>query len=103
MAYTHIHDIPRAPQKVVMVDGEPATEMVVHRFKVGDVDDPDLYAAQPLWEWEKSEVGQWVMANAVEVPRWVRQIDYNTYGTQYAVIARLKPAAVTFFLMRWGS
>ena len=26
-------------------------KIVVHKFSVGDVEDPDLYAAQPLWEW----------------------------------------------------
>lgn len=86
-----------------MIDGEPATEIVVHRFRVGDVEDPDLYAAQPLWEWEQSEMGQWVMTNAVEVPRWVHQLEQNTYSMQYAIIARFKPIDITYFIMRWGT
>lgn len=89
--------------KVIMVDGEPATEIVVHRFRLGDVDDPDLYAAEPLWQWEQSDAGKWVMENAVEVPRWQRYIDYTSYHTQYAIIARLKSSAITYYLMRWGT
>jgi hypothetical protein len=37
------------------------SDICVHEFTMGDVEDPDLYAAQPLIEWEKSESGQWVM------------------------------------------
>ena len=40
--------------------------VVVHRFRMGDVEDPDLYAAQPLWEWQSSEMGKWVMERAVD-------------------------------------
>ena len=49
---------------------EECKEVVVHSFSLGDVDDPDLYAAQPLYEWEKSEAGQWVMKNAADTPTW---------------------------------
>ena len=33
---------------------EEVREVVVHEFILGDVEDPDLYAAQPLYEWEHS-------------------------------------------------
>jgi hypothetical protein len=46
----------------------------VHEFKMGDVEDPDLYAAQPLYDWQTSEMGEWVMSRAVDTPEWHRQI-----------------------------
>ena len=68
---------------------------------MGDVEDPDLYAAQPLWEFEKSEKGQWVMEHALESPIWQRQIDHMTFGYRYKVAARLTEKDITYFLLKW--
>ena len=32
-------------------------KLVVHRFRLGDVEDPDLYAAEPLYKWQESDSG----------------------------------------------
>lgn len=77
--------------------------VIVHRFTLGDVDDPDLYAAEPLWEWQNSEMGSWVMARAVDTPEWHRQMDAMQYGYQYAVIAKLKDVDYTFWQLKWGN
>lgn len=91
---------------VTQVDGQDYVEkihrVVVLRFKVGDVEDPDLYAAEPLHQWEKSEAGQWVMANAVETPLWQRANDVSIYGYQYAVIARLRDKDLTWFKLKYS-
>lgn len=79
---------------------EEVREVVVHEFTMGDVDDPDLYAAQPLWEWEKSEAGQWIMENAVESPCWYRIPDSMQYGYKYQVRAKLSGPRLTEFLLR---
>ena len=78
-------------------------KIVVHRFKMGDVEDPDLYAAQPLYEWQQSEAGTWVMAHAVEPPFWTRQPDMESFGYRYYVVARLKEQDQTYFKLKWGS
>jgi len=77
------------------------SDICVHEFTMGDVDDPDLYAAQPLWEWEKSESGQWVIAHAVQTPYWIRQIDHSSYGHQYRIMARLSEPNQTFFRLKF--
>jgi len=63
--------------------------VVCHRFRLGDVEDPDLYAAEPLWQWQNSEMGKWVMENAVQTPSWHRDIDPSTYGYAYSIRAEL--------------
>jgi hypothetical protein len=78
-------------------------ELVVHRFKMGDVEDPDLYAAQPLWEWQQSETGTWVMSHAVETPVWHRYMNPASYHTDYAVVAKLTAQDATFFILKWGN
>lgn len=77
-------------------------KIIVYRFRMGDVEDPDLYAAQPLIEWQNSEVGKWIMERSVETPMWHRQADVASYGYQYAVEAWLKGSDHTFWQLKWG-
>jgi hypothetical protein len=78
------------------------SDLVVHSFIMGDVEDPDLYAAQPLWDWQSSEAGVWVMEHAVETPFWHRVVDPTTYGHKYYVVARMRAKDQTFFQLKWG-
>lgn len=78
------------------------SDLVVHSFSMGDVDDPDLYAAQPLYEWQQSEAGAWIMEHAVETPFWHRVQEPTTYGFKYYVIARMRTKDQTFFQLKWG-
>ena len=80
---------------------EEIHEVVVHRFRLGDVEDPDLYAAQPLWEWQESEAGQFVMKNAVETPEWRRQADNVYWGHQYIIVAELEKKKLSEFYLRF--
>ncbi len=79
---------------------EEVREIVVHEFTMGDVDDPDLYAGQPLWEWQQSEMGKWIMEHAVEVPAWYRIPDVMQYGYKYQIRAKLSGPRLTEFILR---
>ena len=78
------------------------TDVKVHEFNMGDVEDPDLYAAQPLYEWQQSEQGKWIMEHAVEPPFWHRTTDPYDYGYKYYVIARLKEQDQTYWTLKWA-
>ena len=80
---------------------EECREVIVHEFTMGDVEDPDLYAAQPLIEWEKSELGQWIMRNAADTPTWYRMADPATYGYKYQIRAKLMGPALTEWLLKY--
>jgi hypothetical protein len=77
------------------------SDICVHEFTMGDVEDPDLYAAQPIWEWQESEAGRFVTAHAVESPYWIRQVDYHNYGHKYKIMARLSEQNQTFFRLKF--
>jgi hypothetical protein len=77
------------------------SDVVVHKFNMGDVEDPDLYAAQPLWDWQQTEAGQWIMEHAVETPFWHRQVDPYNYGHVYCVVARLSESDQTYWALKW--
>jgi hypothetical protein len=77
-------------------------KVVVHTFTVGDVDDPDLYAADPLYQWQNTEAGSWVMANAADTPEWHRHFDISGYGHKYAVTAVFELKKLTEYFLRFG-
>ena len=79
-----------------------AIDVTVHSFRMGDVEDPDLYAAEPLYQWQNSEMGKWVMSNAVETPSWYRRVDPSSFGWRYEVRANLSPQNYTHWWMKWG-
>ena len=93
------------PREVKIIDGVPVafSDVVVHHFPMGDVEDPDLYAADPLYKWQQSEAGTWVMTHAVEPPFWVRQPDVSSYGYRYYIVARLKEQDQTYFKLKWSN
>ena len=79
---------------------EEVRTIVVHEFTMGDVEDPDLYAAQPLWEWQESEEGKWIIEHAVETPMWHRIPDEMQYRWAYRISAKLSGARLTEWLLR---
>jgi hypothetical protein len=81
---------------------EEVKTIVVHSFRMSDVEDPDLWAAESLIEWEKSDQGQWVMRNACDTPTWHRQADAAMYGYKYIITAKLTGPALTEWLLRYG-
>lgn len=81
---------------------EEVREVVVHTFTMGDVEDPDLYAAEPLYKWQQSEIGKWTMTNAVETPSWYRIPDVMQHGYRYEIRAKFVGARLTEYMLRYG-
>ncbi len=46
-------------------------KIIVHKIAMGDVEDPELYAAAPILEWEKSEKGQWLHKNSKQQMEYI--------------------------------
>lgn len=76
--------------------------VIVHTIRMGDVEDPDLYVAQPIYEWQQSEEGKWIMANSLPVPSWHRDTDHMTMGYRYTIRAYLSPKNYTFWKLKYG-
>lgn len=78
-------------------------KVVVHKFNLADVEDPDIYAAGPMFDWERSEAGQFVLKYAVDKPEWHRHMDPMWMGYRYIVVAELEKKKLSEFYLRWGS
>ena len=75
--------------------------MILHTFNMGDVEDPYLYAAFPISEWQDTEHGKWVMENVLEPPVFNIDIDPHQYGYRVTIVGELKPEAATFFKLKY--
>jgi hypothetical protein len=78
-------------------------KIVFHSFNMGDVEDPEIYAAFPIMEWEKSEVGKWVMENAVETPSWHLRTDHGTYGYRVDIVGALKEIDEVYYRLKYDN
>ena len=72
-----------------------------HTFRMGDVEDPDIYAAQPIWEWQQTEPGQWVLIHCPD-PRYVVESDNMSWGYRVRLYGELEEKDATFFQLKWG-
>lgn len=77
-------------------------KIAVHEFYMGDVDDIEVYIADPLYKWEKSEQGQWVMDRAITPPVWNTGWDISRYGVRVVITADLREEDATYFTLKWG-
>ena len=78
-------------------------DLIVHKFELSDVDDPILYAGEPLYNWQQSECGKWVMEHAVETPSWHQHANPMSFGHTFVIRARLKAKDATYFRLKWGN
>ena len=76
-------------------------KIVVHKFSMGDVEDPDLYAAGPIYEWEQSDSGKFVTKHAVSTPEWHRHADPYTFGYTYLIVVELEKKKLSEFYLRF--
>jgi len=78
-------------------------KLIVHVFYIGyDVEDPVVYAAEPLIAWEKSEVGQWVVDHSMTIPAWHYSApELSRMGYKFYITAELEEADAVFFKLKY--
>ena len=74
--------------------------LALHEFKMGDVDDVEIYVAQPIYEWQQTPAGKWCMKNASDV-YYRTEIDNYNYGYRITIVGDLEDKLATEFLLRW--
>jgi len=77
-------------------------KVIVHTFTMGDVDDPDIHAAEPIWKWQQTEVGKFVMKRAAETPIWHRDLDRYSMGWRFSIVAKFDERALVEYYLRGG-
>lgn len=74
---------------------------IVHTIRMGDVEDPDLFVAQPIYEWQQTEAGKWIMENSNPAPSWHRNNDLYDYSYVYQIRAYLTHKQLTFWKLKY--
>lgn len=78
----------------------PTTALTLHELDMGDVEDPYLYAAFPISDWQRTEKGCWCMQHATE--ELVFTCTPKEFGFRITIVGKFLPQDATFFLLRWG-
>lgn len=76
-------------------------KIIFHSFRMGDVDDPDIYAAPEIYKWEQTEAGQWVMKHCTE-PKFNIVPDASWMGHRVIISGLLEDKDATFYNLKWG-
>jgi len=77
-------------------------KVVFHEFSMGDVEDPYLYAAHPISQWQQSEHGSWVMQHVIGEPVLWCEADPSQWGYRVTITGQLTEKDHTYFQLRWG-
>lgn len=68
---------------------------------MGDVDDVDIYVAEPIWRWQQTEQGQWVMAHAQDL-KYYTSTDLNTMGYRVTIRGDIESGPLlTEYFLKW--
>jgi hypothetical protein len=70
-------------------------------MRLGDCEDPQLYAAGPIMDWEKSDEGNWVMNHATDIPEWRVMVDPVSYGYKVQIWGKLTEADEIIFRLKF--
>ena len=73
----------------------------VHEFRMGDSEDPEIYAAEPLYAWQKTEKGRWVMGVSTETPSYHIDVDHTHMGYKVTILADIPEEFLTYYYLRW--
>jgi hypothetical protein len=71
----------------------------VHSILMGDVDDPDLLVAEPIYKWQQTDAGKWVMENSITEPMWTRNPGY--WGHNYIIYAYFTSQQLTYYKLKF--
>ena len=76
-------------------------EVIVHKINMGDVEDPDLFVAEPIWKWQQTDEGKWIMEHSKQQPMWKRNVDTYNYGYVYTIHAWLDGKDLTYWKLKY--
>lgn len=77
-------------------------KLVVHTFSMSDVEDPEIYAAEPILAFEKTEKGQWLVENSYKQLTYNIVADPSTFAHKVVIHAWLRERELTFYKLKWS-
>ena len=76
-------------------------KITFHTFTMGDVEDLDIYAAEPIYRWQQTDHGRWVMEHAHDLT-YHTSADLLSFGYLISIRGTINdPKRVTEYFLRW--
>ena len=69
---------------------------------MGDVEDPYLYAAFPIYAWQQTEQGKWAMSHLVDEGEFHCTPDHASYGFRVVITGTMKEQDFTYYKLKWS-
>ena len=77
-------------------------QIIFHEFSMGDVEDVDIYVAEPIYRWQQSAQGRWAMSNAQDL-KYYTSPDVNTMGYRVTIRGELQEGPLlTEYFLKYG-
>lgn len=90
----------RVMDKYRVHNNEVHERRTVHKFQLSDVEDPELYAAKPILDWQNSDHGQWIMKHSLD-PTFHIRTDYAAFGYSVVITAHISPKRWTEYCLKF--
>lgn len=71
----------------------------VHKFRMGDVEDPEIYASEPLYEFMQSDKGKWCKLNSSDMYYTFKPDDFMGYS--FTVWGKFNEQQATEYYLRY--
>jgi hypothetical protein len=75
-------------------------KIYVHKFNMGDVEEPELYAGHALYEWQQTEKGKFIMTYGRNHTYNITP-DFSTYGYMCVILCELNAKKLAEYYLRW--
>jgi hypothetical protein len=72
---------------------------VLHEFTMGDVEDVEIYVAEPIYQWQQTDHGKWCMEKAEDI-YWTTAEDPRFMGHRVKIIGTLADKYATFWALK---
>ena len=85
--------------KYKIVNSEVRVKFVLHTFTMADVEDPELYAAEPIYQWQQTPVGKFCMKKATDL-EFHTYPDPMTFGYKVTITGWITEKHATFLALK---
>lgn len=76
-------------------------KITFHSFRLGDVEDAEVYAAQPIYEWMQTDAGKWVNERCEDLT-WLTQPDHEYWGHRVIIRGSLTDYEATEYYLKFS-
>jgi hypothetical protein len=77
--------------------------ILVKEITMGDCEDPYLYAALPISEWERTEEAEYVKSHSAEQLTFYCDASVMTMGFVIRIYAELEGEALTYYRLKYST